>query len=91
MQDVCHYMYSPAGVCINGLSFDIIDGVIRNYTAEGGCEGNRRALAALVDGQEPENVIRLLSGCDCHGRGNSCPNQLALALTQCLHEFQDKE
>ena len=48
----------------------------------GGCHGNAQGIAALIAGMEVDEAIAKLSGIDCGGKGTSCPDQLAKALTQ---------
>ena len=45
-----------------------------------GCEGNTSGVAALIAGMKVSDAISRLEGIDCHGRGTSCPDQLARAL-----------
>jgi uncharacterized protein (TIGR03905 family) len=47
-----------------------------------GCNGNTRGLARLCEGRKVQDVIELLEGIDCKGRGTSCPDQLARALKE---------
>lgn len=75
------FTYYPQGVC--SRQFDIVlsdDGVVENVTIWGGCHGNTQAVAALVKGRPAKEVISLLRGIDCRGKGTSCPDQLAKAL-----------
>ena len=48
----------------------------------GGCNGNTKGIASLVQGMKIDDVIARLKGTDCGGRGTSCPDQLAGALEQ---------
>ena len=48
----------------------------------GGCNGNTKGIASLVQGMKIDDVIARLKGTDCGGRGTSCPDQLARALEQ---------
>ena len=41
---------------------------------------NHKGIAALVEGQKPEEVAKKLKGITCGRRTTSCPDQLALAL-----------
>ena len=62
-----------------------LDGdVIRDVTFVGGCNGNTQGIAKLVRGMKAQDVIELLEGTDCGGRGTSCPDQLSKALRQAL-------
>lgn len=78
-----HVIYTPQGVCAQGLEFDIVNGYIHNIKFIGGCRGNTTGVAKLTEGMKATEVIKLLKGVDCRG-GNSCPHQLALAIEQNL-------
>ena len=47
--------------------------------------GNTQGVAALVKGMKAEEAIARLKGIDCGGKGTSCPDQLARALTEMLN------
>ncbi|MCQ2464970.1 MAG: TIGR03905 family TSCPD domain-containing protein [Oscillospiraceae bacterium] len=72
--------FTPRGVCSRNMTFDIEDGVIRNLKVMGGCNGNLKGIAALVEGMKAEDAIARLEGIDCNGKGTSCPDQLAKAI-----------
>ena len=80
-----HYIYKPTGVCAKEINFDLVDGVVHNVEFVGGCRGNSQGVAHLSEGMRAQDVIKRCKGIDCHG-GNSCPNQLAIALEQCMAE-----
>lgn len=62
-----------------------LDGdVIRDVTFIGGCNGNTQGISKLVKGMKAQDVIELLEGTDCGGRGTSCPDQLSKALKAAL-------
>ena len=77
-----HYTYQPKGVCSRQMEFDIKDGKIYNFKVIGGCNGNLKGIAALVEGQDIKEVKDKLKGIDCNGRGTSCPDQLSKALEE---------
>ena len=77
-----HKTYKPKGVCSVQMDFDVEDGKIKNLKVIGGCNGNLKGIAALVEGQDIEEVKKRLKGIDCNGRGTSCPDQLAKALEE---------
>ena len=68
------------GTCAVRIEFDVEDGVVKNVAFLGGCDGNHKGIAALVEGQKPEEVAKKLKGITCGRRTTSCPDQLALAL-----------
>lgn len=53
---------------------------MKNVAFLGGCDGQHKGIAALVEGQKPEEVAKKLKGITCGRRTTSCPDQLALAL-----------
>ena len=74
--------FRPRGVCASKISFDIVDGKMHNVSFVGGCNGNLKGIAALVEGQDVKIVKEKLKGIDCNGRGTSCPDQLSKALEE---------
>lgn len=78
------YEFTPQGVCSRHLQFGIEDGKVHNVEFYGGCNGNLKAIAKLVEGKDAEEIIEILKGNDCAGRGTSCADQLAIALEQAL-------
>ena len=81
-----HYTYKTQGVCASEISFDLIDGHVFNVKFKGGCRGNTQGVAILADGLEARAAIKRLRGVECHG-GTSCPDQLAVAIAQCLESM----
>lgn len=75
-----HVKYNTKGTCAVRIEFDVEDGVVKNVAFLGGCDGNHKGIAALVEGQKPEEVVKKLKGITCGRRTTSCPDQLALAL-----------
>ena len=72
--------FTPKGVCARNMNFDIENGIIRNLKVMGGCNGNLKGIASLVEGMKIEDVVSRLEGIDCGGKGTSCPDQLAKAV-----------
>jgi len=81
-----NFTYIPSGVCSRQIDLTIEDGIIRQVTFTGGCHGNTQGISALVEGIPAEKVIARLEGIDCHGKGTSCPDQLACALRRAMAE-----
>ncbi len=82
------YTYTPRGVCSRKITVELSDsGVVENVSFQGGCNGNTQGVAALVKGMKAEEAISRIKGIDCNGRGTSCPDQLAEALTEALEEL----
>lgn len=69
------------------ITFEIDDEKrIKNVKFIGGCAGNTKGVASLVDGMKAEEVVKRLRGIDCGGRGTSCPDQLASAIEAAINE-----
>ena len=79
------YTYNTHGTCSRQITFDLDDaGNIHNVHFFGGCNGNLKGIAALVEGQPAEQVAETLRGINCNGKGTSCPDQLAKAIDEIL-------
>ena len=75
------FEYKTRGVCSRLIRFEIEDNTIHNVEIVGGCSGNSRGVAALVEGMDVDEVIRRTEGIRCGFKDTSCPDQLARALT----------
>lgn len=69
-------------VCSRQIDVAVKDDVILKVRFTGGCAGNTAGVASLIEGMTVQEAIRRLEGIDCHGRGTSCPDQLAKTLKQ---------
>ncbi len=74
------YKFKPRGVCASYINFELNDGIVSNVSFQGGCNGNLKAIARLVEGQNAENVIEILKGNICGFKSTSCADQFAIAL-----------
>ena len=70
-----HVKYDTKGICAVRVEFDVEDGVVKNISFLGGCDGNHK-------GMTPEEAARRLKGITCGRRSTSCPDQLAVALEE---------
>ncbi|MGL4402559.1 MAG: TIGR03905 family TSCPD domain-containing protein [Fusobacteriaceae bacterium] len=70
------------GVCAKEISYKLEGEIITAIKFHGGCDGNTTGLENLLIGLSREAIISKLKGIDCRGRGTSCPDQLALILSQ---------
>lgn len=77
-----HCSFKTKGVCASSLEFDVEDGVVKNVSFLGGCDGNHKGLAALAEGMTPDEAVKRLKGITCGMRNSSCPDQLSLALEE---------
>lgn len=78
------FSFTPKGVCSSKMNIVIDNGIIKDIEIIGGCPGNTLGISKLCIGKNVKDVIELLSGIDCRGRGTSCPDQLAKALEKAL-------
>ena len=77
------YVYNTnTQVCAQSIELETADGVIVSVKFNGGCQGNHRGIAKLVEGMKVDDVIERLSGVTCNMRNTSCPDQLACALKE---------
>ena len=74
------YAYQTRGTCSRSILFDIEDGKVKNVQFIGGCNGNLKGIAALVEGMDVDTVIERVQGVTCGMKKTSCPDQLAQAL-----------
>ena len=81
-----HYSFKTKGVCATKLEFDVEDGVVKNVSFLGGCDGNHKGLAALAEGMTPDDAAKRLKGISCGMRKSSCPDQLAEALEEFINK-----
>ena len=80
------YTYKTRGTCSRQIDFEIENGIVKNVSFFGGCNGNLKGIGALVEGRPAEEVITLLKGMKCGFKNTSCPDQLALALEKALDD-----
>ena len=76
------YTYKTKGVCSQLISFEVENGKVHNVQFFGGCNGNLKGIAALVEGMNVEEVITRVEGIRCGMKATSCPDQLATALKE---------
>ena len=80
------YTYQPKGVCSRQMTFDIEDGLIRSVDIVGGCSGNLQGISRLVEGMKVEDAIQRMKGIKCGFKPTSCPDQLAIALSEAVQK-----
>lgn len=76
------FRHNNRRTCSRAVDFDIENGIVTSCQFIGGCHGNTQGIAKLVIGRPVDEIISLLEGIDCGGRGTSCPDQLAQALKE---------
>ena len=76
------YEYKTKGTCSQRIFLDVENGKVKNVQFVGGCKGNLKGIAALVEGMSVEEVISRVEGIRCGMKSTSCPDQLAQALKE---------
>ena len=74
------YQYKTKGTCSQMIYFDIENNKVKNVQFIGGCNGNLKGIAALVDGMDIDEAIARIEGIKCGMKSTSCPDQLAQLL-----------
>jgi uncharacterized protein (TIGR03905 family) len=64
------------------MQIEIEDGIVKELSVLGGCNGNLQGISKLVQGMPVDEVIGRLEGIQCGRRPTSCPDQLAQALKE---------
>ena len=83
------YTYKTRGTCSSQITFEIVDGRVYNVHFTGGCNGNLKAVSALVEGLTVEEVEKRVSGIRCGFKSTSCSDQLATALREALNSANE--
>ena len=79
-----HYEYVTENTCAQVISFDLEGDVVRNIQFYGGCNGNLKAIAKLLEGWTVERIEEMLLGNTCGRRPTSCADQLAKAVREAV-------
>lgn len=74
------YTFKTQGVCAGKIDFEVDGDIVKNVAFTGGCNGNLKAIAALVEGMPVDEVIERVSGITCGFKKTSCSDQFAQAL-----------
>jgi uncharacterized protein (TIGR03905 family) len=74
--------YQTKGTCSKSIDITVDDGVVTEVVFHGGCSGNTQGISALVKGMKVEDAIERMKGIKCGFKPTSCPDQLAIALTE---------
>ena len=83
-------IYKTKGTCAKEIKFEVKHGVIQSVEFVLGCPGFTQALSRLLVGMRVEDAIEKMKGIQCLDKGTSCPDQLALALSQ-FRELEEKQ
>ena len=75
-----HYDFTTQGVCARTISFELNGDVVSDIRFHGGCPGNLKAIAKLVDGWTVDKIEEYLKGNTCGYKPTSCADQLAIGV-----------
>lgn len=73
-------LFIPKGVCAKEIEFNVEGGQLSSVRFGGGCDGNLKAVSALLEGMEVGEAVNRLKGIKCGKKNTSCPDQLCEAL-----------
>lgn len=76
------YVYKTKGTCSQAIEIELDGDTVKSVRFIGGCNGNTKGVALLVQGMKVDDVIEKLSGIRCGFKNTSCPDQLAKALIE---------
>ena len=79
-------VYTPKGVCARRMAVTVEDGIIKEVTVDGGCDGNLSGISHLLVGMSAEDAISKMKGITCGRKSTSCPDQISQALEKCIYE-----
>ncbi len=74
--------FSTKGICPSQIVVQVEGDTVQKVQFCGGCNGNGKGIAALVQGMKIDEVIRRCEGITCGHKPTSCPAQLAECLKQ---------
>ena len=78
-----HLDYMTEGTCSRSITIDVDEnGIIRDLSFFGGCNGNLKGICALAIGKKASDIKQTLKGITCGMKPTSCPDQLAKALEE---------
>lgn len=74
--------YETKGTCCKIMQVEILNNTIKNVKFFGGCDGNLKGLEAMLQGMHIDDVITKFRGITCGEKATSCPDQLAISLSE---------
>jgi uncharacterized protein (TIGR03905 family) len=83
------YTYKTKGTCSTQIELELDGDVVHNVKFTGGCDGNLKAIPALVEGMTVDEVEKRISGIHCGFKNTSCGDQLAKACREAYNASQN--
>ncbi len=80
------YVYQTEIVCAQEIHFHLENNIVTNIRFIGGCNGNLKMIAKLLDGWTVDAIEEKLRGNLCGRRPTSCADQLAIAVRKAATE-----
>ncbi|MCI8890075.1 MAG: TIGR03905 family TSCPD domain-containing protein [Eubacterium sp.] len=80
------YIYKTKGTCSTQIKLNIENDVVTDVSFTGGCNGNLKAIPALVNGLTVDEIEQKLSGITCGIKQTSCGDQLAKACREAYEQ-----
>lgn len=74
------HTFKTKQTCSSEISFELDGNVVKNVRFIGGCNGNLKAVSALVEGLTVEEIESKVKGIKCGFKQTSCSDQLAIAV-----------
>ena len=79
-----NYTYKTTGTCSSKIELGLDGAVVHTVKFTGGCDGNLKAIPALVEGLTVAEVEQKIGGIRCGFKNTSCGDQLAKACRAAL-------
>ena len=86
-----HYDYFTEFTCSKVISLDLDGKTVHNVVFTGGCDGNLKMIAKIVDGWTVDQIAEKMSGNTCGRRPTSCADQLAKAVLAAYEASQQQK
>ena len=77
-----HYTYKTKCTCARVIDLDIDGDRISNVKFTGGCDGNLKAIPALVEGMTVDQIRQRVAGIKSGFKDTSCADKLAKAVLE---------
>lgn len=83
------HRYTPKGTCSRLFEIETDNNlIIQNVRIVGGCDGNLKGIAALVQGMSCKEAADRMAGIRCGFKKTSCPDQLSIALREMIAQSE---
>ena len=78
------FSYNTKNTCAVRIDFDLTDGIVSDIHFHGGCNGNLKMIAKLLEKKPATEIIAACEGNTCGWKGTSCADQLAQGVKYAL-------